>query len=123
MITVFYDGKCGLCAREINHYRKIAPEGRITFADVATYPQRLDGTGLNQADALRYLHAVDAAGQVHKGASAFTLIWSEIDGWRWLVPVVRAPIIKQLVDVAYAAFAHLRFKMYRHCRVAELTER
>ena len=27
MITVFYDGKCGLCRREIAHYMRIAPAG------------------------------------------------------------------------------------------------
>ena len=27
MIKVFYDGKCGLCSKEINHYRKIAGAG------------------------------------------------------------------------------------------------
>ena len=29
LTTVFYDGKCGLCSKEINHYMKIAPKGRI----------------------------------------------------------------------------------------------
>ena len=28
LVTVFYDGKCGLCSREINHYKKIAPNGK-----------------------------------------------------------------------------------------------
>ena len=27
LVTVFYDGKCGLCSKEINHYKKIAPTG------------------------------------------------------------------------------------------------
>jgi predicted DCC family thiol-disulfide oxidoreductase YuxK len=27
MITVFYDGKCGLCRREIEYYKRIALEG------------------------------------------------------------------------------------------------
>ena len=27
LVTVFYDGKCGLRSKEINHYKKIAPTG------------------------------------------------------------------------------------------------
>ena len=34
MITVFYDGKCGLCSKEINHYIKIAPEGIFNWQDI-----------------------------------------------------------------------------------------
>ncbi|MEC9079196.1 MAG: DCC1-like thiol-disulfide oxidoreductase family protein, partial [Pseudomonadota bacterium] len=31
MITVFFDGKCGLCSREIRHYQKIAPAERFCW--------------------------------------------------------------------------------------------
>ena len=34
MITVFYDGKCGLCSKEINHYRKVAPSGIFSWQDI-----------------------------------------------------------------------------------------
>ena len=34
MITVFYDGKYGLCAREIGYYRRIAPDGVFAWQDV-----------------------------------------------------------------------------------------
>ena len=27
MIQVFYDGKCGLCAKEIEYYKGIVPQG------------------------------------------------------------------------------------------------
>ena len=34
MITIFYDGKCGLCAKEINYYRRIAPVGILNWQDI-----------------------------------------------------------------------------------------
>ena len=34
MIIVFYDGKCNLCSKEINYYRKIAPIGKFNWQDV-----------------------------------------------------------------------------------------
>ena len=34
MITVLYDGKCGLCRKEINHYRKIAPDNIFDWQDI-----------------------------------------------------------------------------------------
>ena len=34
LITVFYDGKCGLCNKEIDHYRKISPVGIFHWQDI-----------------------------------------------------------------------------------------
>ncbi|MFT7460831.1 MAG: hypothetical protein ACI909_003521, partial [Planctomycetota bacterium] len=34
MIRVFYDGKCGLCSKEINHYRRIARNGVFNWPDI-----------------------------------------------------------------------------------------
>ena len=42
MIKVFYDGKCGLCAKEINHYKEIAPQGIFEWVDVTESPKRLE---------------------------------------------------------------------------------
>ena len=38
LTTVFYDGKCGLCSKEIDHYKKIAPQGEAhsIFASLKT---------------------------------------------------------------------------------------
>ena len=35
MITVFYDGQCGLCRGEIDYYRRIAPSGLFDWVDIA----------------------------------------------------------------------------------------
>jgi glutaredoxin-related protein len=34
MITIFYDAKCGLCSKETNHYKKIAPENIFEWIDI-----------------------------------------------------------------------------------------
>ena len=34
MITVFYDGKCSLCSKEIKYYRNIAPVETFYWLDI-----------------------------------------------------------------------------------------
>jgi predicted DCC family thiol-disulfide oxidoreductase YuxK len=34
MISVFYDGKCGMCRKEITHYKRIAPENVFNWIDI-----------------------------------------------------------------------------------------
>ena len=117
MISVFFDGKCGLCSKEIRYYRKIAPSGVFVWYDVATDPSPLDGIAVTQEDALRRLHATDSAGKLHKGVDAFILIWKELRGWYFLSLVARLPIIRQIAQLAYNLFADYRFKKLPHCQV------
>jgi predicted DCC family thiol-disulfide oxidoreductase YuxK len=68
MIEVFFDGKCGLCSKEIAYYQNIAPSGIFAWMDIATDPSPLAAHQITQADALRHLHVRDAAGDWHIGA-------------------------------------------------------
>ena len=71
MIEVFFDGKCGLCSKEIAYYQSIAPSGIFAWMDIATDASPLAAHQISQADALRHLHVRDAAGDWHIGAAAF----------------------------------------------------
>lgn len=118
MIKVFYDGACGLCAKEILHYQKIAPTGRFDWVDVMQTPEKLENTGLTQVDALMALYAQDAQGQLHKGVDAFLIIWANLRRWRLLVPLVKLPGVYQLAGWVYKHFAKWRFKRLAHCQMA-----
>ena len=39
MITVFYDGKCNLCSKEIKYYKSIAGENVFNWFDIANDPK------------------------------------------------------------------------------------
>ena len=119
MITVFYDGKCGLCAKEINHYRKIAPDGIFDWQDVTESADALKKEGISLVQGLKLLHAKDEQGQMHIGVDAFILIWKQLKRWRILAVVISLPLIRYLANSAYHAFAHWRFKRLKHCQIAE----
>ena len=41
LTKVFYDGKCGLCNKEINYYKRIAPKNIFEWYDIASNPEKL----------------------------------------------------------------------------------
>ena len=41
MIKVLYDGKCGLCNKEISYYKKIANNKKFKWLDIANNPKDL----------------------------------------------------------------------------------
>ena len=118
MITVFYDAKCGLCAREIDYYRRIAPDGVFAWQDVSEFAEVLEREGVSLVQALQLLHVKDDAGRLHVGVDAFIVIWQSLRRWRVLALVVALPIIRPLATWVYRAFAAWRFSRLRHCQLA-----
>lgn len=122
MITVFYDGKCGLCSREINHYRKIAPPNIFDWQDITESNERLQQEGISLVNGLKILHAKDTQGQLHLGVDAFILIWKQLKRWQVLAKFIALPLIYPLAKFAYHCFAKWRFARLAHCQLAKQEE-
>ena len=118
MNTIFFDGKCGLCSREIKYYKKIAQENKFRWLDIASDPAPLKPFKISQADGLRRLHGLDAEGRLHIGVDAFLLIWRELPYWRGLGIFVGLPGIRHFAQLAYNRFADYRFARLAHCQIA-----
>lgn len=117
MIQVYFDGKCGLCSKEIRYYQRIAPHGVFVWHDIATDPAPLAPHHVSQEDALRQLHAQDAAGAWHIGVNAFALIWRHLRYWAVLSVIVKLPLVNQLAQYGYRRFANYRFARLSHCQI------
>jgi len=122
MITVFYDGKCGLCSKEINHYRKIAPYGIFNWQDITQSATELNKEGISLAEGLKLLHAKDKTGKLHIGVDAFILIWKQLKRWNLLAFIASLPVINPILKIGYKHFAEWRFNRLSHCQIAANNE-
>ena len=109
-ITVFYDGACGLCAKEIAHYKKISPAGIFSWVDIADNSQALEDLGYTRDDGLRALHVIGRDGNMYIGVAAFIQIWMELKRWSVLAKVIQIPGIYHTAQFLYKSFAAWRFK-------------
>jgi predicted DCC family thiol-disulfide oxidoreductase YuxK len=111
MITVFYDGKCGLCRREIEHYIRIAPAGKFAWVDITVAPESFVQRGYGVKDGLKALHVEDHVGKMHQGVAAFAVIWQALPRlWPLLALILKLPFALPFVEKLYAYFAAWRFK-------------
>jgi len=115
VISVYYDGKCGLCSKEINFFKQRAPKHPILWHDIANEPAQLDGTGVSQAEALMFMHVRDANGGMRTEVDAFIVLWRQFAGWAVLSRIVSLPGIYPLAGLLYRKFAKARFDRYPHC--------
>ena len=80
---VLFDGKCGLCNKEILYYQSIAPKGKFKWVDI-TIPKNLARyPSINLRDALMNLHVVEGK-SIKSGVDAFICIWSELGYFKLL---------------------------------------
>jgi predicted DCC family thiol-disulfide oxidoreductase YuxK len=113
-LTVFYDGGCPMCRREIAHYQHLAGAGAIDWQDIAQSPEVLAAHGLAWTEAMQRLHVCTAVGQCVSGVEAFVEIWQRLPRYRWAARAVRAmPGLLALLEWAYRHFARWRWR--RHC--------
>ena len=118
MITVYFDGACKYCSKEINYYKTISSTEEFKWIDVAENPDAMIDYNITQAEALLFLHAVDNKKNVYIGVEAFALIWKNLRHWKLLGHLVSLPLIKLALRHIYEIFAKRRFKHYQHCRLA-----
>ena len=119
MIDVFFDGNCGLCRREISFYRKIASKEAVNWVDLSVTPDILVSEGVDPLDALRILHVRNDKKQLVTGVDAFVAIWKSVPPFGPLAFLVGLPLIRPMVEWAYARFAERRFKRlgYGACEI------
>ena len=118
MLTVFYDGKCGLCRREIGHYMKISPTTTFIWRDIANEPHHLKLINVSQSDALKRLHVSDQKGTIHVGIDAFIAIWRKLPRWRLLALICATPGIRSILNFLYNKFADWKFSRSAHCQMS-----
>ena len=118
MITVFYDGKCGLCSREIGHYRKVCPPTTFIWCDIANEPKHLKKINVSQSDALRRLHVSDKTGSVYVGIDAFIAIWKKLPRWHFLALICSVPGVRSILGLLYNKFADWKFSRSAHCQLS-----
>ena len=110
-LTVYYDGSCPLCRREIALYQRQRGAERLAWHDVSAGAPT--GPGLSCEAAMRRFHVRDAQGRLHSGAAGFARLWRSLPGWRVLGWVAAAPPIVWLLELAYRGFLPLRPRLQR----------
>lgn len=113
--TVYFDGACPLCRREIAHYQRVGSDAALCFVDVSA-PNAATPDGVEREQALARFHVRAGDGRVVSGAAAFVAVWAALPGWRWAARVARLPGVVWLLELGYRAFLPLRPYLARWVR-------
>jgi predicted DCC family thiol-disulfide oxidoreductase YuxK len=109
-LTVWYDGACPLCIREIALMRRLDKRRAIRFVDVSP-----EGAAcpIDRSLLLARFHAQETNGPVLNGAAAFAAMWRAIPVLRPLGLVAQNSAVLKLLERTYLAFLKVRPKLQR----------
>ena len=116
-LTVWFDGACPLCRREISFMRRLDRRRAIDFVDVASRGAPAS-CPVDHAALLARFHARED-GQVVSGAAAFAAMWRAVPLLRPLGLAARNPRVLAVLERLYQRFLRIRPRLQRLARQME----
>lgn len=104
-VTVWFDGGCPLCRREIAWMQRLDWRQRIDFIDLISAEDA--SCPLDRGELLARFHAREN-GRLLDGAAAFAAMWRAIPLLWPLGQLARIPIVLRLLEAAYVRFLRVR---------------
>ena len=120
-LTVFFDGGCPLCKREMNHYMRLHSKycklvPTVDFYDISSRPlhPELERRGITKEDTMKRIHALSESGVVVKNFEAFQQLWLRLPYWHVIGKLGHLPFIPPIANMVYSIWADRRFEMRVH---------
>ena len=118
-LTVWYDGGCPLCRREIAMMRRLDAAQAIDFIDV---DDASADCPIDRGDLLARFHARED-GTLLSGAAAFAAMWRAIPRLRPLGLAARNGAVLWVLERAYRQFLRIRPRIQGMARRADSSAR
>lgn len=109
-LTVFFDGDCPLCVREIQMLRRLDRRNALRFADIAAPDFDAEEVGRTYESLMAQIHARTSDGRWITGADVFRALYAGV-GFGALSKLSAVPGVRQAVNASYRVFAKNRLRL------------
>ena len=104
LLTLYFDGGCPVCTREISFYQRRRGAERIRWVNLAQCEDSDLGSDLSREAATARLHARCPDGHLVSGARAFAALWQTLPAFFLAGRVAALPGIVQGLEWGYRGF-------------------
>ena len=110
-LTIFFDGDCPLCKREVDFLQSRNTKNYLKFIDINGSDFGLElKYGITYKQAMERIHALKSDGSLIKDIEVFQEAYSLI-GLGWIYAPTKLPIIDKLIELIYMIWAKNRLKL------------
>tara|TARA_B100000965_G_scaffold382148_1_gene380278 strand:- start:2704 stop:3105 length:402 start_codon:yes stop_codon:yes gene_type:complete len=122
-LTIFFDGGCPLCQREVDFLQSRNQKANLKFIDINSSDLPLEiEYGITYKQAMERIHAVKSDGSVIKDIKVFQEAYDLI-GLGWIYAPTKLPIIDKLIESIYILWAKYRLKITFRPSLEELCDK
>jgi len=107
-LTVYFDGACPVCSREIAAYQRLRGAGSIDWVDASRCAPQALGPGLDRDAALARLHVRRDDGSLVDGAAAFAAVWQRLPAFALLGRIAGWAPLRPVLEAGYVVFLRVR---------------
>ena len=109
-LTVFFDGSCPICSKEINFYKTRAGADELSWVDVSDEEVPIPIQTRSREELMARFHVLSSSGELVSGGAAFAELWASLPAFKIFGKIFKLPILRYLIDVGYDIFLTLRPK-------------
>ena len=109
-LTVFFDGSCPICSKEINFYKMRAGADELSWVDVSDEEIPIPIQTRSREELMARFHVLSSSGELVSGGAAFAELWASLPAFKIFGKIFKLPILRYLIDVGYDMFLTLRPK-------------
>ena len=106
--TVYFDGGCPVCSREIAMYQREQGADSVNWVDVTRCDAAALGPDLSREAAMARLHLRRPDGSLVSGAAAFTGLWRRLPRWSWVGRLLGTRATLWALEAGYRTFLLVR---------------
>ena len=110
-LTIFFDGGCPLCKREVDFLKSRNQKGYLSFIDINSSDFSLDFKyGISYKQAMKRIHAFKSNGSVIKDIKVFQEAYGLI-GLGWIYAPTKLPVLDKVIEFIYGLWSKYRLKI------------
>ena len=109
-LTVFFDGSCPICSKEIDFYKMRVGADELSWVDVSDEKTPIPIQTRSREELMARFHVLSSSGELVSGGAAFAELWASLPAFKIFGKFFKLPSLRFLIDLGYDIFLTLRPK-------------
>ena len=112
-LTVFFDGSCPICSKEIAFYKTRVGADMLSWIDISDEKTTITQETVSREELMARFHVQNSEGQLVSGGAAFAELWAALPAFKIIGKLFKLPVFNFMINIGYDFFLVVRPKVQK----------